>query len=209
MKLPKILIVAATIMSPFLCAAPPDAPVEFVGWMTAKAETLFVIRDVPGDVNSSWLSIGQSFHGYTVERFDPKAQVLTIAAGAQKFELKLDDAKIRKAAAPETGTAVSGPKPLAALTQILVYQRMVEKFHQDVGRYPTSDEGLAVLFKAPAQAAPGWKGPYLKYDAPFDPWGHPYHYRFPALKSSVAFDIWSLGPDGIESDDDVGNWDHY
>jgi general secretion pathway protein G len=106
-------------------------------------------------------------------------------------------------------TAAPRPKAVAALTQIGVFQRTVERFSEDMGRYPTTDEGLAVLVKAPVKDAVRWKGPYLKYDLPTDPWGNPYHYRFPAVKSSAAFDIWSSGPDGIESSDDVGNWDHF
>jgi general secretion pathway protein G len=88
-----------------------------------------------------------------------------------------------------------------------VFERAIERFHTDMGRYPFSDEGLEVLFRAPAKDTQRWKGPYLKgYDLPTDPWGHPYLYRYPATKSSVGFDIWSLGPDGHPSADDVGNW---
>jgi len=40
-----------------------------------------------------------------------------------------------------------------------------------------------------------------------DWWGSPMRYRFPARKSSAPFDVWSLGPDKIESADDIGNWE--
>jgi general secretion pathway protein G len=39
-----------------------------------------------------------------------------------------------------------------------------------------------------------------------DPWGNEYQYAFPAQKSSKKYDLYSLGEDGVESDDDVGNW---
>jgi general secretion pathway protein G len=98
------------------------------------------------------------------------------------------------------------PKILGAETTIDIFQRAIERFRKDVGRYPSSNEGLDALNRVPAQGADHWKGPYLRAELPADPWGHPYRYRFPSAKSSVAFEIWSYGPDGIESDDDVGNW---
>jgi hypothetical protein len=44
-------------------------------------------------------------------------------------------------------------------------------------------------------------------ELPFDPWGHPYHYRSPGIHNLAGFDAWSVGPDGVdESADDIGNW---
>jgi general secretion pathway protein G len=80
-------------------------------------------------------------------------------------------------------------------------------FHIDLGRYPTSEEGLHVLIQSPTKDGAKWRGPYIEgAKIPLDPWGRPVHYRFPAQKSAAAYDIWSLGPDGIESSDDIGNW---
>lgn len=98
------------------------------------------------------------------------------------------------------------PKVVGARVMVGVFQKALGRFHEDMGRYPSSDEGLAALYHAPAKDAARWKGPYLKADLPVDPWGLPYRYCTPARRSSAAFDIWSLGPDGRESDDDVGNW---
>ena len=97
-------------------------------------------------------------------------------------------------------------KRVAARTQIMVFQSALERLYKDLGRHPSSEEGLDALYHAPAKDAVRWKGPYLRADLPVDPWTHAYRYRLPATKSAVGFDIWSLGPDGIESDDDVGNW---
>ncbi len=44
---------------------------------------------------------------------------------------------------------------------------------------------------------------------PIDPWGHDYQYHYPAVQSGKVFDLFSLGPDGIVSDDDIVNWDLY
>jgi len=41
---------------------------------------------------------------------------------------------------------------------------------------------------------------------PLDRWGRAYQYRQPAMRSQSAYDLFSLGPDGVPSADDVGNW---
>ena len=80
----------------------------------------------------------------------------------------------------------------------------------DIGNYPTSEEGRKALIQAPAGKESRWKGPYLEdSEVPLDPWGAPYQYRFPGSKNvsgSRSYDIWSLGSDGTESADDIGNW---
>ncbi len=41
-----------------------------------------------------------------------------------------------------------------------------------------------------------------------DPYGRPYRYRAPAVRSGDTFDIYSVGYDGLEGTrDDIGNWD--
>ncbi len=81
-------------------------------------------------------------------------------------------------------------------------------YRLDVGNYPTTEEGLKALMKAPAGKEAKWKGPYLE-EVPSDPWGNPYQYKFPGTKNvsgARGYDIWSLGVDGTESADDIGNW---
>ena len=39
-----------------------------------------------------------------------------------------------------------------------------------------------------------------------DPWGNPYQYRYPGTHNPDKYDVWSWGPDGHESADDIGNW---
>jgi general secretion pathway protein G len=73
-------------------------------------------------------------------------------------------------------------------------------FHIDVGRYPTSAEGLDSLIKQTGKTA-GWNGPYLSKGAvPLDPWGQPYKYASPGKQG--AFDIYTLGRDGKEGGTD-------
>ncbi|TVP79198.1 MAG: type II secretion system protein GspG [Puniceicoccaceae bacterium] len=82
------------------------------------------------------------------------------------------------------------------------------RYRLDVGNYPTTEEGLNALMRAPAGKEARWKGPYLK-EPPVDPWGNPYKYQFPGARNSFGargYDVWSLGEDGVESSDDITNW---
>lgn len=82
------------------------------------------------------------------------------------------------------------------------------RYRLDVGNFPTTEQGLDALLKAPAGKEQRWKGPYLKEQA-IDPWSNPYKYQFPGTRNisgSRSYDIWSLGEDGTESNDDIGNW---
>jgi general secretion pathway protein G len=78
-------------------------------------------------------------------------------------------------------------------------------YRVNMGRYPTTEDGLEALLKKPSDEAVNWRGPYVKKINP-DPWGTPYQYRYPGEHNESGFDLWSLGPDGVESEDDIGNW---
>jgi general secretion pathway protein G len=80
----------------------------------------------------------------------------------------------------------------------------LDLFEMDNGRFPTTEEGLGALRTNPG-SLPNWKGPYLKKD-PKDPWARPYLYKSPGTHNN-DYDLYSLGPGGIEGDDDdIGNW---
>lgn len=85
----------------------------------------------------------------------------------------------------------------AATTQAKVLRGAVESLRLDIGRYPTVEEGLALLSKAPADPvlAARWRGPYLDEALPLDPWGHPYQYGVPG-RDGLPFALYSLGSDG-------------
>ena len=55
-----------------------------------------------------------------------------------------------------------------ARAQLQAIGDALDQFRLDVGRYPSSAEGLAVLTAAPPGEAK-WRGPYLKKDVPADP----------------------------------------
>ncbi|HAV11954.1 MAG TPA: type II secretion system protein GspG [Opitutae bacterium] len=86
----------------------------------------------------------------------------------------------------------------------------VVPYRLDMGSYPSSEQGLQALIKAPAGKETRWKGPYLKEaQVPLDPWGNEYKYKYPGTKNingAKGYDVWSLGEDGVESADDIGNW---
>jgi general secretion pathway protein G len=75
-------------------------------------------------------------------------------------------------------------------------------YEVDTGRYPAS---LNDLITQPSDVR-GWKGPYLD-NMPADPWGHPYVYVYPGRKNTAGYDLYSVGPDGQDGNqDDIGNW---
>jgi len=94
----------------------------------------------------------------------------------------------------------------AAKTQVTNIASAVRMFEVDVGRYPSSDEGIRALMEAPGNAK-GWKGPYMEQEIKEDPWGNPYVYKQPGTHNPNGIDIYSMGPNGVDGDDDdIGNW---
>jgi general secretion pathway protein G len=88
---------------------------------------------------------------------------------------------------------LGGAKSKTAGVQIADLDKSLELFKLDVGRYPTTEEGLDALVKRPGSVN-GWAGPYLKGGVPTDPWGRPYRYANPGPNGGI--EILSLGADG-------------
>ena len=79
-------------------------------------------------------------------------------------------------------------------------------YELDNGRYPsTEDGGLGALLNKPGNAN-NWNGPYIE-KKPIDPWGREYQYKSPGAHRSYDYDLSSFGHDGIESGDDIKNWE--
>ncbi len=99
-------------------------------------------------------------------------------------------------------------KVKAAKAQIELLSTALDTFRLDVGRYPTSQEGLEALRTQPG-GVERWDGPYLKKDVPVDPWGKPYVYKSPG--DHGPFDIVSYGADGSPGGDgdnrDITSWE--
>lgn len=96
----------------------------------------------------------------------------------------------------------------AAKAQIELLGTALDTFRLDVGRYPSTQEGLEALRTKPG-GLERWDGPYLKKDLPLDPWGKPYAYKSPGEHG--AFDIVSYGADGVaggeEDNRDITSWE--
>ncbi|MCI0498154.1 MAG: type II secretion system major pseudopilin GspG [Planctomycetales bacterium] len=97
-------------------------------------------------------------------------------------------------------------KITAAQTDIANMEVVFDAFEIDIGRYPTTSEGIRALIDQPSNAE-GWKGPYLKRGVPNDPWGNDYIYRQPGQHNEYGYDLSSPGPDGqTGTTDDIINW---
>ncbi len=98
---------------------------------------------------------------------------------------------------PRLFSRVDSSKVQVAETQVRLLRGAIETFRLEVGRIPSTEEGLAVLYTAPAdeRAKARWRGPYLDEAVPADPWGNPYRYSVPG-REGLPFAIYSLGADG-------------
>jgi general secretion pathway protein G len=84
----------------------------------------------------------------------------------------------------------------AAKIEIGQISQTLDLYKLEIGRYPTTQEGLQALITAPA-GVNNWNGPYWKKQTvPKDPWGNEYKYLSPA--ASAPYEITSLGADGKE-----------
>ena len=93
----------------------------------------------------------------------------------------------------------------AAKTDIANLETAIDAFQVDTGRFPSSDEGLKALVEMPGNVK-NWHGPYIKRGVPNDPWSQPYVYRFPGTKNANSYDLFSMGEDQREGNDDIDNW---
>ena len=109
---------------------------------------------------------------------------------------------------PQVLNQLGGAKTKTTAIQIKDLEQALEIYKLDVGRFPSTGEGLDALMSKPGSAA-GWNGPYLKAKVPLDPWKREYHYKYPGERAEM--DIFSYGangnPGGEGEDSDVGNWE--
>ena len=95
----------------------------------------------------------------------------------------------------------------AARAQIDGFEKALEQYRIDTGRFPSTEQGLQALFVKPGSEAK-WGGPYLKKAPPPDAWGQPYQYKSPGEHGD--FDLYSYGKDGRAGGSgegaDITNW---
>jgi general secretion pathway protein G len=103
---------------------------------------------------------------------------------------------IAAVAIPQVMRLLESAKHKAARIQLETLGQSLNYYQLDIGEYPTSQEGLAALWKAPPQKE-AWNGPYVRQERQLlDPWGHAFIYRAPGKEG--AFDLITLGADGKE-----------
>lgn len=94
---------------------------------------------------------------------------------------------------PRYFSQLSKSETAVAKAQIEAFSKALDQYRLDVGRFPTTEQGLAALMAAPG-ANKKWNGPYLSKEIPPDPWGNAYVYHAPGAKGD--YDIVSYGKDG-------------
>ena len=107
---------------------------------------------------------------------------------------------------------VGTSKVKAVRAQIEMIGSALDSYRLDYGRYPTTEEGLKILWEKPADDAKdsgNWKGPYLKKKVDKDAWGGDYLYKGPGTHGD--YDLSSYGADkkegGTGEDADINSWE--
>lgn len=109
---------------------------------------------------------------------------------------------------PQVMKHLGESKSKTARLQLEELASSLDMYKLDVGRYPTTDEGLNALIEQPSTARV-WNGPYLrKKKIPLDPWNNPFRYVSPGQHGK--YDLWSFGQDNAEGgegeDADILGW---
>lgn len=108
---------------------------------------------------------------------------------------------------PKYFSQIGKSESKVAKAQIDAFEKALAQYRLDVGRFPTTEQGLNALVARPA-GEQRWEGPYLAKGVPLDPWGKPYLYRNPGQHGD--YDLYSLGKDGIPGGAgdaaDIVNW---
>jgi general secretion pathway protein G len=106
-------------------------------------------------------------------------------------------------AVPRLGGRVKQSQVAAAKASIEAIGTAIRLYELDNGDYPSS---LQALLSNPG-GAQNWRGPYLEKANLNDAWGNPFVYSSPGSHNPHSYDLKSMGPDGTDSADDVGNWE--
>jgi general secretion pathway protein G len=111
--------------------------------------------------------------------------------------------------APKIFGQAEKAKQKAAKLEIDQIGQGLDLYKLEIGRYPTTQEGLQALMVAPSGVS-NWNGPYLKRNTvPKDPWSTEYKYVAPGDQNR-PYDIISFGSDQKEGGDgdgkDITSW---
>ena len=92
-------------------------------------------------------------------------------------------------------------KRTKAQADIAELKTALSDYYRDNGYYPTTNQGLRALVTPPTNGIVPlvyYTGGYIER-LPKDPWGHPYFYQ----SDGNSYVLKSLGPDGLQSADDI------
>ena len=136
----------------------------------------------------------QSKRGFTLVEILIVVTIIAVLAGGAWFMLKPD-------------ALIEGSKMQRVESDIQAIKAALGAYER--GNYfkaPTEEQGLdALVTKPTTEPVPNtWIQAFE--EVPLDPWGSPYQYRVPGKRSGGKYDLFSLGPNGQEDDDDIGNW---
>ncbi|PCJ40026.1 MAG: type II secretion system protein GspG [SAR86 cluster bacterium] len=96
---------------------------------------------------------------------------------------------------PQVLRQFNGAKADTAQLQIKDLSASLDLFLLDMGRYPTTEEGLSALIIQPS-GLESWNGPYLRNaSVPKDPWAGDYLYQFTPSGTFEQFSLMSYGAD--------------
>jgi len=103
---------------------------------------------------------------------------------------------IAAVAIPQIMKLMGGAKHKAAKIQLETLSQSLTNYEMDTGAYPTTQQGLQVLWADPKNVAE-WNGPYVRREKQLlDPWNRPFIYRAPG--QAAPYDLITLGADGVE-----------
>jgi general secretion pathway protein G len=90
---------------------------------------------------------------------------------------------------------------------VMALSKVIQMYYLAVGAYPKELKDLVEKPSDEAVAAK-WKGPYLdSVDQLKDSWQQDLKYKCPGEFNSTTYDLWSVGPDGQDgNEDDISNW---
>ena len=137
-------------------------------------------------------AIRQSKAGYTLFEIMLVLGIIAVLAGGAIFMLvgNIDVAKITRAQAD--------------IQAIKMQLRTYEMLNM---RMPSTAQGLQALVTKPSGDPVPRQWRQLMAEVPLDPWGRPFVYRNPGTVNPKSFDLFSLGPDGVEGESSVGRND--
>jgi len=111
--------------------------------------------------------------------------------------------------APKLFSKLDNAKVKTAYTQMQMLSTALDTFRLDVGRYPTTQEGLEILWLKESDVK-DWNGPYLPKKIKGDPWDNPYNYKYPGSDKN-DYDLFSYGADlkegGSDDSADISVWE--